>query len=171
MALMNKKTQDEFKEKQVKPPNTWQYHCLMFQEGLVATALVCGIVFFELIYISTMDDEKGANGMPSPRFWAGLAVSLFFLFEILLRGYTWWHTFHSWTNTAIGGFFTNPFRCLDTALVTVDVIILLITLILDGVSGGKSGSSNAKAAVKVSKYVKGGPVPVLLAYHCFRLSF
>ena len=51
MALMNKKTQDEFKEKQVKPPNTWQYHCLMFQEGLVATALVCGIVFFELIYI------------------------------------------------------------------------------------------------------------------------
>ena len=36
MSLMDKKTMEEFMDKQVKPPNTWQYHCLMFQEGLVA---------------------------------------------------------------------------------------------------------------------------------------
>ena len=46
MALMDKKTMEDFKEKQVKPPDTWQYHCLMFQEGLVAVALaeVNGVV-------------------------------------------------------------------------------------------------------------------------------
>ena len=40
-ALMDKKTREEFKTKQAEAmlhiPNTWQYYCLMFQEGLVAT--------------------------------------------------------------------------------------------------------------------------------------
>ena len=83
---MDKKTMEEFMDKQVKPPNTWQYHCLMFQEGLVATALVCGVVFFELLYINQLSDEPTSDGGLSLRFYAGLGVSIFFLLEIMLRG-------------------------------------------------------------------------------------
>jgi hypothetical protein len=151
-ALMDKKTREEFKTKQAEAmlhiPNTWQYYCLMFQEGLVATALVCGIVFFELFYVSQLSDD----GEPSLRFYAGLGVTLFFLLEILLRGYCWWHTFHSWTRTAIGGFFTNPFRCIDSLLVFIDVVLLVTMLIVHDDSNG--GSSSAKAAVKLARVVR-----------------
>jgi hypothetical protein len=89
--MMDKETKLLYEHTKVQPPQTYQYRMLKFQEGMVATALVCGIVLFELLYISELPNETEF----STNFFAGLAVSGFFLLEILLRFYNWWHTFLS----------------------------------------------------------------------------
>jgi len=57
---------------------TWQARSLVFQEGMVATAIVCGLVLFELLYVAGLADE-GA------KFLWGLAISAVFFGELCLR--------------------------------------------------------------------------------------
>lgn len=57
IALMDEEQRKEFEEKNAKKPNTWQYHSLMFQEGLVMTGVLCGVVLFELLYVGDLDDQ------------------------------------------------------------------------------------------------------------------
>jgi hypothetical protein len=147
-SLMDEETKQIFLSTKVELPNTWQYHCLMFQESMVATTIVCGLVLFELLYVSNMQNTPDPY---SPMFFGGLCISLFFLFEICLRFYTWWHSFRSWHDTALGGFFTNPFRLMDTVLVAIDVTILTLTFSLQA-SGGSA--TDAKAAVKLTRLVR-----------------
>jgi uncharacterized integral membrane protein len=137
--MMDKETKLLYEHTKVQPPQTYQFRMLKFQEGMVATALVCGIVLFELLYISELPNETEF----STNFFAGLAVSGFFLLEILLRFYNWWHTFLSssaseaYTSGAKARkspllFFKSPFRFMDAILVLIDVSILILTLILAG---------------------------------------
>jgi hypothetical protein len=89
----------------------------MWQEGVVATGLVCALVLFELFYVSALPDDKcsgdGRSGDGSSgsgdgggagdddesqrrclgeKFYWSTGVSAFFLLEILLRYHVWRHT-------------------------------------------------------------------------------
>ena len=126
-----------------EPPKTWHYRWLKFSEGLLATTFVCGLVLFEIIYVGGDSDGDA--------FLWGLGVSIFFFFEIVCRFYVWDHCVKNFPDfkVTIGGFFTNPFRFLDSSLVIVDVTILIATLMTpDG------GADGAKASVKLGRAVR-----------------
>eukprot|EP00613_Pedinella_sp_CCMP2098_P051347 CAMPEP_0171822042 /NCGR_PEP_ID=MMETSP0992-20121227/3649_1 /TAXON_ID=483369 /ORGANISM="non described non described, Strain CCMP2098" /LENGTH=1198 /DNA_ID=CAMNT_0012436593 /DNA_START=1 /DNA_END=3598 /DNA_ORIENTATION=+ len=147
LSLMNDKTQALYLSARTPPPKTWQYHCLMFQEGIIATGLMCVVVVVELLYVSELDD----TGTFSKRFFGSLSVSLFFLAEICLRFYTWWSTVVQWADSydTIGGFFTNHYRLIDSVLVLIDVLMLIVTMASSGTSADQT-----KAAVKFARVIR-----------------
>ena len=84
---------DEKNLKKAPPPATWQYKCLLAQEGIVGTGVVFGLVLFELIYVGGLRSKEDTEvSTLAPSFWWGLGVTLLFLGEILLRYYVWRHT-------------------------------------------------------------------------------
>lgn len=93
-------------------------------------------------------------GTFSEQFYWSLGVSCFFASELLLRVYCWWHTFHAWSDDAAGGFITDPFRFLDTTLVTFDLAILTLTLVSSGSGGSGDNAHQAKASAKLARIVR-----------------
>jgi len=74
--------------------DTWQAQCLRWQEGLLATTVVCGLVLVELIVVSRLpegDSDQGFSAL-GPRFFWSAGISAIFLFDISLRYYNWRHT-------------------------------------------------------------------------------
>jgi len=144
--LMDEKTRTAYRNMRKQQPRTWQYRCLMFQESMLATGIVCGLVLFELIYVSSLDGEAQGRGRFSDQILWGAVITVFFLAEIALRFYTWFATMSTFAETrgTIGGFFTNPFRLVDTTLVLVDVVLLGVALAVP-----QSSAGSTKAAVKV----------------------
>jgi len=124
------------------------FRVLEWQEGVLATGLICGIVLFELLYIGSLNDE----GTFSTRFFWGLGVSAFFLVELSLRVFFWWRCYDHSTRHRVGGFLTNPFRLIDVLLVAGDLIVVIIIVTLAGSSGGSSGQT--KATVKLARFVR-----------------
>jgi hypothetical protein len=47
VTLLDQKTRELYENVKTPPPKTWQYHCLLFQEGTVATGLVCGMLYIQ----------------------------------------------------------------------------------------------------------------------------
>jgi hypothetical protein len=107
-------------------PDTWQYHCLIFQESIPATFFICAIVFLELFLISDMKDKESRSA------W-GLVITIFFFLEIVLRFYVYFHTY-----SEIIGFFLDPFRIIDVLLVLIDIILVIIVYTLGGVSDARA---------------------------------
>jgi len=151
VALMDQKILRDIAKKGGTPPNTWQYHCLMWQEGLIATSIVCGVVLFELLYIndsSTNDDDSFYD----EDFFLSLSVTFFFLFEICLRFYVWRDTVARMGSTsvhAIGGFFSNPFRLIDSTIVLIDVMLCTFEIL-----ASNNGSNSAKATIKLARSLR-----------------
>ena len=126
----------------------------MFQEGLVATAIVCAIVLFELLFVEQMEDA-------TEKFITGLAISILFLAEILLRGYTWWHTFHPFDSRkeAMRGYCKDIFRLTDTIIVALDWIAVLIVGALKAsteASHGGAGKNHVKVSNPMHRIFRGG---------------
>ena len=154
-------------ERSVLPPRTWQYRCLKVQEGLVFTALVCGIVVFELIYVSSLTDDcsnkNNDDDSFDDAFWWSFGVSMFFFAEILLRYYNWKHSIKSMrlrdgkaasaTSLGSGNFFTDKFRVLDAAIVVMDLAINLLQIIFilkfseEELKGGGGCEARSSAAL------------------------
>ena len=65
--------------------------------------IVCGVVLFELLYIGNMPDSESGNSYDK-KFLYGLAVSLFFLLEILIRFCNWRASYCAASRTVVGGF-------------------------------------------------------------------
>jgi len=120
--IVDKSGDDTSKQK----PDTWQYHSLVFQESIPATFVVCIIVFLELFLVTGMEDEE------SRLAWS-LAVSAFFLSELTLRMYVYLHTYGNFS-----GFFTDPFRVIDFALVVVDLTLLILIFTLGGLEDARA---------------------------------
>mmetsp|Transcript_18900 Transcript_18900/g.42955 ORF Transcript_18900/g.42955 Transcript_18900/m.42955 type:complete len:647 (+) Transcript_18900:443-2383(+) len=135
-------------EKGLLEPKTWQYRCLVFQEGLIATGIVCGVVLFELLYIGSMPDDDETYGK---KFVFGLGVSIFFFAELTFRFYNWRVSYSKESRVLVGGFICNTFRLLDLILVVVDVFMLLSSFALSQV-GGTDGST--KATVKLARSLR-----------------
>ena len=51
----------ELKLKGLSKPTTWHWTFLQWQEGVLATGAICGLVLFELLYVSGLDDSGGAS--------------------------------------------------------------------------------------------------------------
>ena len=65
--------------------------------------IVCGVVLFELLYIGNMPDSEWGN-LYDKKFLYGLAVSLFFLLEILIRFCNWRASYCAASRSVVGGF-------------------------------------------------------------------
>ena len=81
-----KEAVDEGEDDSKKMPNTWQYRCLLWQESIPVTFLICIIVFLELFLVNDIESD-------SDRMAWGLAITCFFAAEIILRMYNYFHTF------------------------------------------------------------------------------
>lgn len=86
VALMDQKILRDIALKGGTPPDTWQYHCLLWQEGLLATFLVCGIVVFEFVYVGDTSSGGGDDdgNFYDTAFFISISVTIFFLFEICM---------------------------------------------------------------------------------------
>mmetsp|Transcript_30816 Transcript_30816/g.69188 ORF Transcript_30816/g.69188 Transcript_30816/m.69188 type:complete len:393 (-) Transcript_30816:410-1588(-) len=135
----------ELEEKGQKEPEIWQWRVLKFQEGLLATGFVCGIVVFELLWVQHSTTEN-PNAVFDERFWWEFGISLFFFFELLLRVYTWSCSFSATTRKTVGSFLWHPFRFVDTTLVVADIIMLVMTMALANLRGNHSAKSSSKLA-------------------------
>jgi len=143
-------------------PRTWQYRCLKFQEGIFATALVGGIVMFEFIFVGNLRDCESTEDQA---FLWSLSVSSFFLVEILLRYYNWWHSLRtirtrdggvaSAEHIGLGDFFSDKFRLLDASLVIMDLCILTLDIALRGSGGGTTRGFKAGKLARMLRFARG----------------
>mmetsp|Transcript_63478 Transcript_63478/g.119181 ORF Transcript_63478/g.119181 Transcript_63478/m.119181 type:complete len:571 (+) Transcript_63478:732-2444(+) len=109
-----------------KEPETWQYKMLMLQESIPATFLICVIVLIELVVVSDMEDKTA-------KVACSLLITAFFFFELVSRLYYYKHTYAEFC-----GFFSDPFRIIDTLLVLIDIVLLLVEYTLGGVQDGRA---------------------------------
>jgi hypothetical protein len=128
-------------EEEAALPNTWQYKCLRFQESIPATFFICAIVFLELFLINSIKDTT------SRAAW-GLVITIFFLFEILLRFYNYYHTFHEVT-----GFFVDIFRIIDVLLVLIDVVLVIIIYTI-----GAGSDARAIRLIRIGRILRNAKV-------------
>jgi hypothetical protein len=174
LGVLDTQIQKELTDRRARPPATWQYRTLQFQESAIATTFVFGIVLFELIFVGnlrdkedlTRDKDPNAKYDDEPSFYWGLIVSVFFVIDILLRYYTWSHTVaqieeqkasaRSQDDSSspaaaaakVGGFFSNKFRLLDSLLVVLDLFMFTLELILI------NSNVDAKATTKLARIVR-----------------
>jgi len=126
-AVISSKTERKLRNLDARDdgaPKTWQHKCLLFQEGFVATILITGIVLFELTYVTPL-------GMADQGVALAYAITVFFLAEIGLRYYVWRHTILLRSDEGSAHcleFISNPFRFLDTFVVTLDTLMIIVGL-------------------------------------------
>lgn len=133
---------DEIAARGLLIPTRWQHKALEWQEGNLITLMIFGIVIFELMV--SLGFLKGISDAALHSI--NTLVSLFFLIEITFRYYNWCCCYSLESRNVVGGFFTNPYRLLDTSLLVVDLIILAFMF-----STGSERFLPLKAGVKFAR--------------------